>query len=85
MKEVPSSENDSALLPLTPASTPVSTNEKMCSRTSPVRRELENASASQAAQEPKRVTIGVNTGASLLWEYPKDNTSSFEKCSDNNR
>ena len=76
MKEVVSSESPS--LPLTPASTPVSTAENgegVSHRSSPDKKE--NASQVVQTHEAERVTIGVNTGASLLWEKPQD---SGEKC-----
>ena len=79
IKEAISSESDGSSLPLTPASTPVLTHEnnrRLSGRTSP--EERRNASETiEEKHEPQRVTIGVNTGASLLWETPQN---ACEKC-----
>lgn len=81
MKEAISSESDSLSFPLTPASTPVLTHEnsrKLSHRTSPEIRERQNTSQTvDEKHEPQRVTIGVNTGVSLLWETPQN---ACEKC-----
>ena len=78
MKESISSESDSPSLPLTPAATPVLTHEtrRLSHRTSPENQQRKKTSLDEK-QEPERVTIGVNTGASLLWETPQNGC---EKC-----
>jgi hypothetical protein len=72
IKEATSSEDDRPSLPLTPASTPVSTHEnggRLSHRASPGIQEGQNASqAVDSRREPERVTIGVNTGAASLQE-----------------
>ena len=70
IKEATSSEDDRPSLPLTPASTPVSTHEnggRLSHRASPGIQEGQNASL-DSRREPERLTIGVNTGAASLQE-----------------
>ena len=69
--------------PLTPASTPVSTLEdsERLSNQAKFESEAQTATAYQTVdgkREAENVTIGVNTGPSLLWENSRDN--SCEKC-----
>ena len=82
MKEAISSESPS--LPLTPAPTPVSTHEnggRLSHRPSPEIQEGQNVSqAVDSEHEPERVTIGVNTGASLLWDIPRDGCENCCEC-----
>lgn len=93
MKEAISSPVQDPVLPLTPASTPESLDDRFSHKQTDKRLQ-NNAAVSLTTQadgfsshdsKPTSVTVGVNTGASLLWDKPLGEKSTCAKCCEYNR
>ena len=84
MQECVSSDKEVHSFPLTPASTPVPSHENgenLSSKRSLQLQEKQCISpASDVKHESKQVTIGVNTGASLLWDKPQEECCECKRC-----